>query len=42
VQERIDELMKLRTSNEEEYFGDKVQAEISRLYAQRDKINARK
>jgi hypothetical protein len=42
VQERIDELMKLRTSNEEEYFGDKVQAELSKLYAQKEKIAARK
>lgn len=42
VQERIDELLKLRTSNEEEYFGDKVQGELAKLYAQKEKINARK
>jgi hypothetical protein len=42
VQERIDELLKLRQSDPEKYKSDSVQAEITKLYAQRDKINARK
>lgn len=45
VQERIDGLLKLRAGNakeQEEFFSDKTQAEITKLYAQRDKINARK
>lgn len=45
VQERIDELLKLRAGNSEDqqkFFSDGVQAEITKLYAQRDKINARK
>lgn len=45
VQERIDALLKLRGGSkeqQEEYFSDKTQAEITRLYAQRDKISARK
>ncbi|MGN6773242.1 MAG: hypothetical protein ACTHJQ_25860 [Rhizobiaceae bacterium] len=42
VQERIDELLKLRTEKPEEYKSDAVQAEITKLYAQRNKINARK
>lgn len=42
VQERIDELLLLRNSDPEKYKSDKVQAEITKLYGQRDKINARK
>lgn len=42
VQERIDELLKLRTDDPEKYKSDSVQAEITKLYAQRDRINARK
>lgn len=42
VQERIDELLSLRVSNPEKYKSDDVQQKITKLYAQRDKINARK
>lgn len=42
VQERIDELLKLRNDDPDKYFSDGVQAKISKLYQQRDKINARK
>lgn len=45
VQERIDELLKLRAGSKEEqekFFSDATQAEITKLYQQRDKINARK
>lgn len=45
VQERIDETLKLRGGTKEEqekYFSDATQAELTKLYAQRDKINARK
>lgn len=42
VQERIDELLKLRVEKPEEYKSDAVQAEITKLYQQRNKINARK
>lgn len=45
VQERIDGLLKLRAGNakeQEEFFSDKTQAEITKLYQQKEKINARK
>lgn len=45
VQERIDGLLKLRGGSKEEqqeYFSDKVQGELTKLYSQREKINARK
>ena len=42
VQDRIDELLKLRTDDPEKYKSDSVQAEITRLYQQRQKITARK
>ncbi|PST27205.1 hypothetical protein C7U60_02665 [Mesorhizobium plurifarium] len=42
VQERIDELLALRVSDPEKYKSDDVQQKITKLYAQRDKINARK
>jgi hypothetical protein len=42
IQERIDELLALRNTDSKKYFSDDVQAKITALYAQRDKINARK
>lgn len=42
VQERIDDLLKIRQSDPEKYKSDEVQSQIVKLYAQRDKINARK
>ncbi len=42
VQQQIDDLLKLRNEDPTKYFGDEVQSKITRLYAQRDKINARK
>lgn len=42
VQERIDELLSLRVSDPEKYKSDDVQQKITKLYAQREKINARK
>lgn len=45
VQEQIDELLKLRggsKEDQEKYFSDATQAKLTGLYAQRDKINARK
>ncbi|WP_318875516.1 hypothetical protein [Sinorhizobium meliloti] len=42
VQERIDELLAYRVSDPEKYKSDDVQQKITKLYAQRDKINARK
>lgn len=45
VQERIDGLLKLRggtKTEQDKYFSDATQAELTRLYQQRDKINARK
>jgi hypothetical protein len=42
VQERIDELLSLRVKDPEKYKSDDVQQKITKLYAQRDKINARK
>lgn len=42
VQERIDDLLALRGTDPEKYKSDKVQAEITKLYAQKAKINARK
>lgn len=45
VQEKIDGLLKLRGGSKEEqekYFSDATQAELTRLYQQRDKINSRK
>ncbi|MDM9629537.1 hypothetical protein QTL95_27000 [Rhizobium sp. S152] len=42
VQENINELLKLRETDERKYFSDEVQGKLTKLYAQRDKINARK
>ncbi|WP_370126225.1 hypothetical protein [Sinorhizobium fredii] len=42
VQERIDGLLALRVSDPEKYKSDAVQQQITKLYAQRDKINGRK
>lgn len=45
VQERIDELLKLRAGSkddQEKFFSDGTQAELTKLYEQRNKINARK
>lgn len=42
VQERIDGLLQLRQSEPERYKSDDVQSQITKLYQQRDKINARK
>ncbi|WP_234819178.1 hypothetical protein [Sinorhizobium meliloti] len=42
VQESIDELLALRVSDPEKYKSDDVQQKITKLYAQRDKINARR
>lgn len=41
VQERISELMALRTSDERKYKSDDVQSELTKLYAQRKKLQAR-
>lgn len=42
VQEQIDGLLELRNSDPEKYKSDAVQAKITKLYQQRDKISARK
>ncbi|KRB51969.1 hypothetical protein ASE04_09675 [Rhizobium sp. Root708] len=42
VQEKIDELLELRQKDPAKYKSDDVQQKITSLYAQRDKINARK
>lgn len=42
VQERIDGLLELRVSDPEKYKSDAIQEQITKLYAQRDKISARK
>ncbi|MGV2099049.1 hypothetical protein [Rhizobium sp. 21-4511-3d] len=42
VQDQIDELLKLRETDEKKYFSDDVQGKITKLYEQRAKINARK
>lgn len=38
VDERIAELMKMRTEDPDKYFSDDVQEKVTKLYAQRDKI----
>lgn len=42
IQGQIDELLKLRETDEKKYFSDEVQGKITKLYAQRAKINERK
>lgn len=42
VQERIDETLAMRNTDPNKYFSDEVQGKLTALYAQRDKINARK
>lgn len=42
VEEQIKELLQLRIDDPEKYKSDEVQGKITKLYAQRDKINARK
>jgi|SRR5690242_7395 len=42
VQERIDEILKLRNTDPEKYKSDVVQAEITKLYAQKQKIESRR
>lgn len=42
AQEKLDELMKLRLSDPEKYKSDAVQKQVTSLYAQLEKINARK
>ncbi|MDR6818500.1 hypothetical protein J2X76_003677 [Neorhizobium sp. 2083] len=42
VEEQIQTLLKLRVDDPEKYKSDEVQSKITKLYQQRDKINARK
>ncbi|MEN3146128.1 hypothetical protein ABCW43_02315 [Neorhizobium sp. IRAMC:178] len=42
VEERINELMQLRASDSKKYFSDEVQGKLTKLYAQRTKLKARK
>lgn len=42
VNERITELLQLRVSDPKKYKSDEVQEKITKLYAQRDKLKARK
>lgn len=42
VEEQIKELLQLRIDDPEKYKSDEVQGKITKLYTQRDKINARK
>ena len=42
VEERIKELMNLRATDSKQYFSDEVQGKLTKLYAQRDKLKARK
>ena len=42
VQEKIDELLELRTKDEKKYFSDDVQSKLAKLYEQKSKLNARK
>lgn len=42
VQGQIDELLKLRVDNPEKYKSDDVQAKLQKLYAQKEKLEARK
>lgn len=42
IQEKLDDMMKLRQTDPDKYFSDATQAEVTRLYAQKAKLEKRK
>lgn len=42
VEERINELLQLRATDSEKYFSDETQSKLTKLYAQRNKLQNRK
>lgn len=42
VQDRIDEMLQLRTTDSKKYFSDDVQSKLTKLYAQKERIGGKK